>query len=586
MKHTILRIRNLLPYLWKRLPGRILLLILLLVLPLNVLSIAAMRSVNGMVLERSSLSAQAQLQDVLEHLTRRMDNAVRLQFYFESSDESCIRMLSQTEDNYTYRVSRMKFYAKLKTMAQITDGADAYFYHIQGVDFFQYSVFSDASTIGKAILEQELSKGWSGWKLIRSAEKNLLVFMQAGQPASSVYGCWIELDSVTDGLLSDLNYKTVAIRFRDRAGNEVFIGGPEDLWDSEAAGRGKVFLHTGDTKLSLDLAIPRREMLGRLSIYRWLTESLAVISLCILPRLYMALRKLTVVPISELNRASKEIRKGNEAFRITAKGITDEFREAFLSFNTMADSLRDYRISAYEKELEAQDMELMNLQLQIRPHFLLNTFNLMYNLVKLNAGETVQEIILYLSDYFRYMFREGRQMELLPRELELIRSYIHMADVRYSGRVHAEYELDPELDFLRVPPLLLHNFVENAVKYGVRESGDLNILIRGEYRDGKVMIQISNDGSGMPPDIFERNRRILSGELIPENRNAHVGLFNSYRRLRYFYGEEASVTLDCEPGVLTVFTICFPYQLDTEALGNEKALYSEQGQSNTPDETE
>ena len=210
----------------------------------------------------------------------------------------------------------------------------------------------------------------------------------------------------------------------------------------------------------------------------------------------------------------------------------------------------------------------------------------MYNLVKLNAGETVQEIILYLSDYFRYMFREGRQMELLPRELELIRSYIHMADVRYSGRVHAEYELDPELDFLRVPPLLLHNFVENAVKYGVRESGDLNILIRGEYRDGKVMIQISNDGSGMPPDIFERNRRILSGELIPENRNAHVGLFNSYRRLRYFYGEEASVTLDCEPGVLTVFTICFPYQLDTEALGNEKALYSEQGQSNTPDETE
>ena len=87
-------------------------------------------------------------------------------------------------------------------------------------------------------------------------------------------------------------------------------------------------------------------------------------------------------------------------------------------------------------------------------------------------------------------------------------------------------------------------------------------------------------------EILERNRRILSGELVPENRNAHVGLFNSYRRLKYFYGEEASVTLDCEPGLLTVFTIRFPYHLDAEALEGEEAAYMERGGADAPDEME
>ncbi len=78
-------------------------------------------------------------------------------------------------------------------------------------------------------------------------------------------------------------------------------------------------------------------------------------------------------------------------------------------------------------------------------------------------------MILYLSDYFRYIFRSEKELELLPQELKLIEGYARIASVRYSGMVELAVDLDPELSYVRMPPLLLHNFIENAVKHGFRQ---------------------------------------------------------------------------------------------------------------------
>ena len=78
----------------------------------------------------------------------------------------------------------------------------------------------------------------------------------------------------------------------------------------------------------------------------------------------------------------------------------------------MADRIQDLKIEVYEKELDRKQMELSNLQLQIRPHFLLNTFNLIYTLAQRGQEKDVQQVILYLSDYFRYLFRSGRNLEI------------------------------------------------------------------------------------------------------------------------------------------------------------------------------
>ena len=211
-----------------------------------------------------------------------------------------------------------------------------------------------------------------------------------------------------------------------------------------------------------------------------------------------------------------------------------------------------------------QKIELRNLQLQIRPHFLLNTFNLIFSLAQRKETGMIQETVIYLSEYFRYIFRSDKDLELFGKELQMIKGYIRTAAIRYSGRVEAEYEIDPELEFVRTPPLLIHNFVENAVKYGVKQKEVLHIHLEGIYDEGTILFRIQDDGNGMPPEMLERNRSIFSGELEPQNASEHLGLYNSLKRLKYFYGEEAQIMVESENGEGTCFTIIFPYELEVD----------------------
>ena len=545
----------------RNLPGRILIFLIALVLPVNLLSIAALQYNNNLLLERNNTQVQERLTDLLNNMNQRMDNALRIQYYFASSDADCIRLLNQTEDNYTYRSARTKFYARLKSMTQVTNGANVYFYFIPNVDFFLYSPLRSMIQTGQQLLESA-NTDQEGWQFAALEDKDVLVHFTKMPRTGCIYGCWIELEDLQKDVLQTLDDPNASAWLSDRYGNTISWHGTADVTETNTS--RFVHIDVNVKTLSIHAAISRNAILQNLNTYRLFSYGLAILCLCLLPLLYLLLRRLTVLPLKELNKAHREVRQGNEDYRITSKPATDEYAEAYSSFNKMADSLKDYRISVYEKELEKQDMELMNLQLQIRPHFLLNTFNLIYNLSKIGKKEAVQEIILYLSDYFRYMFRNENAMERFSHELKLIQEYISMASFRYSGRVYAEYEIDPEIAYLRVPPLLIHNFVENAVKYGIRETGELHILLRAEYNQGTVTFQISNDGGVMDQEMLERNQKILSGQLTPEKKNAHLGLYNSYRRLKYFYGEEASVTLESEGNAMTVFTIRFPYQLDIE----------------------
>ena len=87
----------------------------------------------------------------------------------------------------------------------------------------------------------------------------------------------------------------------------------------------------------------------------------------------------------------------------------------------MADNIKRLKIEKYEARLWRQKMELRNLQLQIRPHFLLNTFNLMYSLSQMDDRENLENTILYMADYFRYIFRSNQDLESFSLELNLIK---------------------------------------------------------------------------------------------------------------------------------------------------------------------
>lgn len=233
-----------------------------------------------------------------------------------------------------------------------------------------------------------------------------------------------------------------------------------------------------------------------------------------------------------LNTAHRHLEQGNENYRIEGQANSTEFKQAYLSFNHMAESLQNLRLDKISNELARKQTLLDNLQLQIRPHFLLNTFNLLYSMIQTRKTKPAQEMILYLSQYFQYLFQYNRDLELFPKEWKLIQQYLQISRFQYPNSFTFQYELDPEINLVRIPPLLLHNFFENILSHALVHGQIVHIMFSGFYENGMVTFQITDDGRGIPADEVDL---INSGNYEEYARGLHVGLRNSITRIKYFY---------------------------------------------------
>lgn len=534
---------------------RVIIIFVLLIFPLNFLAIFQADAMISNTVEQVRMAEQNVADVYANMLKTRMENAASMLHYFRTEDPDCLAMTVQSEaQSYEYKSAKQKLYAKLKNMAGMIDGAKGYYYYFPKVDDILvsgdfYMRGSQVNELKEAVFGSTLGSGLSGWHIYEQGGISYALLFVKLKNIS--YGAWINLNEISKSIRGGVEYENITLDFSEKSG--------EKETDTD-----RIFVSADAKGLSLTLGLERDEVIRTNAVYQKMMFIMALIYLVLIPMLYFIMRRLLIKPLKNINNAHRQLRKGNQDFRLEETASTKEFAEAYQSFNKMAENLKTLRIQAYESKIEKQQMELRNLQLQIRPHFLLNTFNLIYSLAEKKESEPIENITIYLSDYFRFIFRSGKELELFSKELRLITGYIYMAAIRYENLVELSVDLDPEIEFVRTPPLLIHNFIENAVKYGFRQGKLLHIDLQGRYGEGAVTFQITDDGSGMEPEILKRNQKLFRGELVPEDKNSHLGLYNSYKRLKYFYGEEAYVEVWSEPGEMTCFTICFPYNLEVD----------------------
>ena len=213
-----------------------------------------------------------------------------------------------------------------------------------------------------------------------------------------IYGGWIYLDDVAEQLSEDVQYKQASFSYAADAAE------PPDkdvIAISLPLKKGKAFLNG---------SLSRSEILGGISVFYMVLRAGTFIALLLIPVLYLVISNLLLNPLRLVNQAHKRLQEGDLDYRIQEKANSIEYSYSFLSFNQMADQIKTLKIENYEKELDRQKMELKNLQLQIHPHFLLNTFNLVYTLAQRKETGAIQDIVIYLSEYFRYIFRSGKSL--------------------------------------------------------------------------------------------------------------------------------------------------------------------------------
>ncbi len=164
-------------------------------------------------------------------------------------------------------------------------------------------------------------------------------------------------------------------------------------------------------------------------------------------------------------------------------------------------------------------LELEFLRAQINPHFLFNTLNSVYSLIA-DKDKTAAFIIVSLSDMMRYALYDTEVD--VAKELAFIHNYIEIQQIRHRRRLAVALEIAPDLGPQRIPPLLLINFVENAVKHGVDKlRHDAWVRIRA-YRDeqGAFCFAVANArpaqaGADIHEGIGTRNTRRRLDILYP-----------------------------------------------------------------------
>jgi sensor histidine kinase YesM len=531
----------------------VVLIILVLVLPLNILAIVLSHTAIEAMTEQAKISVTSVMENYITELQNRMDDAGYLLWNMKNEDTDGT-ILTKQEGGEQYLAARVRFYHKLLNNMRMANGADGYFFYMTKLD--DIIVWDNTGTnkiAGEKFAKSEIEKGITpGWN-VYTVDGRLILCMFVNI-RDVIYGGWIYLDNITAQLSDDIQYKQSVFFFDSKPAGVVKNGitAKDGISVSVQSRKGKAWLNA---------ILSKSEIVGGISFIYLLMRAGAFIALILIPVLYLRISNLLLIPLRTVNHAQKRLQEGDLDYRIKEKASSIEYQYSFQSFNQMARRIQALKIENYEKELGRQQMELKNLQLQIHPHFLLNTFNLLYTLAQRNESDAVQNVVIYLSDYFRYLFRSGKNLELFPKEQKLIEDYIRIANLRYPSGIEAEYVYDPEISFVRVPPLLLHNFVENIIKHVVKQNTLTHISLVGQYEHRMVTFMVMDNGSGMTKEeiavLDERMRRKdMDGE--------HIGFSNSLKRLKCFYGDMADITISSEPGMGTCITIQFPYDLEVE----------------------
>lgn len=531
-----------------RVTVKTIILVIVCVFPLNIYALINAWNLTEEMIIQSRQTLQNIADIYTNNLDYTMENADSFLFDLISNDENLIAM-RRTSNEAAYIISRQKLYLRLQDLIDLRLNSDGFFVYMSTNDDLLL-VSNTAYKTDLAILhvflkdveDLPLSRKWT---IVEIGDKQWLLRILKEQEI--YYGAFINLDSYNKEIIEKLSFETGTAWFsaentKERKG-QILVG--------SQCQKGNAILN---------LSANTSEIIRNLSYAKRGAVLLAILFLLMIPALYIYLRKMLLNPIKELNKAHQQYQNDAD-YRIQGHANTTELENAYLSFNEMAENIQKLKLDNMEKELEKTRMEISNLQLQIRPHFLLNTFNLICVLSEHQNHKAVRELILYLSDYFRYIYRSGKEKELFDKELHLIQGYLQAASIRFPGLIHVLYQIEPQISLVRVPPLLIHNFVENIINHAMIQDKPLNIMVCASYDDKKAIFQISDDGRGIDPDVV---RQINAGEYCNNDERIHVGLHNSIRRLKYFYGEHASLQVESEIGEGTIFTITIPYDLGSD----------------------
>lgn len=236
------------------------------------------------------------------------------------------------------------------------------------------------------------------------------------------------------------------------------------------------------------------------------------------------------------------------------KITNDETGSLILSFNEMAKRINELSENLLRNELLLRNAQIEVLQTQLNPHFFYGTLESIRMIAEANGQELISDIAYSFGNLMRYSLSR-EYLVPVSKEIEITEQYISIQEKRLINRFSANWRICEFDDKWRCPKFVLFGMVENVFSHNVSKCREfIRIEITVEVSGNDMLFTVINTGPGIPPKRLEQLRYLLEHpkeRASMESENNGRSIFNIHDRLRLFYGDEYSFSIDSLPGEIT-----------------------------------
>lgn len=234
--------------------------------------------------------------------------------------------------------------------------------------------------------------------------------------------------------------------------------------------------------------------------------------------------------------------------------------------NQLAADVNGLMTHRIEDERKKQELEYRMLQNEVNPHFIYNTLNSIRWMAVLQHAPGIEEMVTAFARLTKSISKGTEKLVSLKYELSLLQDYFTIQKYRYGGDIEietAEVTEERLYEDCLIPRFTLQPIVENSIFHGLEPKGGhglIQLSIQTEAAGTAVLIRITDDGVGMPPETAAHLLDPPENEQEKTAQYRHVGLWNVQRRIQYSFGKEYGLQIESEADVGTEVTIRLPDQ--------------------------
>lgn len=555
---------------------------LLVTIPVILLSLGVNRSSERLVSEQIGLAMNSKVHYLVSAID---DEIVRINnFKYEFVNDSNLQILSKIPEAYDFYgkqaalinlndkmrfftssspyIERVKIYMPKLGRSIFSDKVLAYISEeeINAIRFPQQAVYSitpweDKLIIGEFyppfsknddnyafVLEVELSQ-----RALSNSLLNINLRSQSGAFLFDYNQDWIITDGKNDALQKRLLNQLKSTQNKADRSTLLTLSVDEERY-LVACEESPV---TGMTLVVYEPVVQFLQPIEQYRTYYWV---ILFVSLFVIFLFSYWVRRMIHRPIKQLVIAFNSVERENWNISLHRQQ-RDEFQYLYNKFNAMVSRIRSLIVEVYDQKIRMQQSELKQLQSQINPHFLYNSYYAIYRLAEKEDVEKIVKYTRYLGDYFQFITRNGSNEIPLDLELKHARAYVEIQMLRYSERISTTIgAIPPEAGNTMVPRLILQPIIENAYEHGLRNKQNGGIVeITFDIQLNRITITVEDNGEELSDKQLDELKASLQTAEVQET----TGLINIHRRLvnRFFSPSKLEFERSHLGGLRVIMTI-------------------------------